>query len=152
MRTNTLKFSENLKNSYAEKITGFKPVFLFRKGAKNAIIVVWKRSKWVNNGGKKVDVNELINQLITPVGQVALVMALAELFKRCGCDSKYIPIVDVVLGLISGLGVFCLMLHYSVIESVILGLAIGLSACGLFSGVKNITQDVNVNKGDENHG
>ena len=99
---------------------------------------------------KKVDVNELINQLITPVGQVALVMALAELFKRCGCDSKYIPIVDVVLGLISGLGVFCLMLHYSVIESVILGLAIGLSACGLFSGVKNITQDVN--KGDENNG
>nr|DAQ18380.1 MAG TPA: holin [Caudoviricetes sp.] len=97
-----------------------------------------------------MDANELINQLITPVGQVALVMALAELFKQAGFDKKYIPIVDVVLGLISGLGVFCLLLHYPVVESVILGLAIGLSACGLFSGVKNITQSVN--KGDENNG
>lgn len=28
-------------------------VFLFQKGTKNAIIVVWKRSKLVKNGGEK---------------------------------------------------------------------------------------------------
>lgn len=93
-----------------------------------------------------MEVKELINQLITPMGQVALIMALAELCKQLGLDKKYIPIIDVILGLISGLGVFCLLLHYSVPESIILGLALGLSACGLFSGVKNLTQGV---KGDE---
>ena len=97
-----------------------------------------------------MDAKELVSQLITPAGQIALVMALAELFKQCGFDKKYIPIIDVILGLVSGLGVFCLLLHYSVEESIILGLAIGLSACGLFSGVKNITQGVN--KGDESNG
>lgn len=97
-----------------------------------------------------MDAKELINQLITPVGQVALVMALAELFKQAGFDKKYIPIVDVILGLVSGVAVFCLTLHYSVAESIILGLAIGLSACGLFSGTKNITQGVN--KEDESNG
>lgn len=93
-----------------------------------------------------MEVKELINQLITPMGQVALIMALAELCKQLGLDKKYIPIIDVILGLVSGLGVFCLLLHYSVPESIILGLALGLSACGLFSGVKNLTQGV---KGDE---
>lgn len=97
-----------------------------------------------------MDAKELINQLITPVGQVALVMALAELFKQVGFGKKYIPVVDVILGLISGVGVFSFLLHYSVEEGIILGLAIGLSACGLFSGVKNITQGVNVvSNGDE---
>lgn len=96
-----------------------------------------------------MEVKELINQLITPMGQVALIMALAELCKQLGLDKKYIPIIDVILGLVSGLGVFCLLLHYSVPESIILGLALGLSACGLFSGVKNITQGA---KGDEKNG
>lgn len=97
-----------------------------------------------------MDTKELITQLITPVGQVALVMALAELFKQVGFDKQYIPVVDVILGLISGVGVFSFLLHYSVEEGIILGLAIGLSACGLFSGVKNITQGVNVvSNGDE---
>lgn len=97
-----------------------------------------------------MDAKDLINQLINPVGQVALVMALAELFKQVGFDKKYIPVVDVILGLISGVGVFSFLLHYSVAEGIILGLAVGLSACGLFSGVKNIKQSTN--KGDENIG
>lgn len=93
-----------------------------------------------------MEVKDLINQLITPMGQVALIMALAELCKQLGLDKRWIPLVDVILGLVSGLCVFYLLLHYSVPESIILGLALGLSACGLFSGVKNITQGV---KGDE---
>nr|DAQ18379.1 MAG TPA: hypothetical protein [Caudoviricetes sp.] len=35
---NTSKFLENLKNSYAEKFTGFKPVFCFEKKPKDGII------------------------------------------------------------------------------------------------------------------
>ena len=97
-----------------------------------------------------MEVKDLINQLITPMGQVALIIALAELCKQLGLDKRWIPLVDVILGLVSGLCVFYLLLHYSVLESVILGLALGLSACGLFSGVKNITQGVN--GGDEKNG
>lgn len=93
-----------------------------------------------------MEVKDLINQLITPMGQIALIVALAELCKQLGLDKRWIPLVDVVLGLVSGLSVFYLLLHYSVPESIILGLALGLSACGLFSGVKNVTQGV---KGDE---
>lgn len=97
-----------------------------------------------------MEAKDLISQLITPMGQVALIMALAELCKQLGLNKKWIPIIDVILGLISGLGVFYLLLHYSVPESIILGLALGLSACGLFSGVKNITQGAEANKkGDE---
>lgn len=96
-----------------------------------------------------MEAKDLISQLITPMGQVALIMALAELCKQLGLNKRWIPIVDVILGLISGLGVFYLLLHYSVPESIILGLALGLSACGLFSGVKNITQGAEVNKKGE---
>lgn len=97
-----------------------------------------------------MEAKDLITQLITPTGQIALIMALAELCKQLGFNKRWIPIIDVILGLISGLGVFYLLLHYSVPESIILGLALGLSACGLFSGVKNITQGTEANKkGDE---
>lgn len=97
-----------------------------------------------------MEAKDLITQLITPMGQIALIMALAELCKQLGLNKRWIPIIDVILGLISGLGVFYLLLHYSVPESIILGLALGLSACGLFSGVKNITQGTEANKkGDE---
>lgn len=96
-----------------------------------------------------MEAKDLITQLITPMGQIALIMALAELCKQLGINKKWIPIIDVILGLISGLGVFYLLLHYSVPESIILGLALGLSACGLFSGVKNITQGAEANKKGE---
>lgn len=128
-------------------MAGFKPVFLFRKETERWYNIRYKKHNIYR--GDKMEVKDLINQLITPMGQVALIMALAELFKQCGFDKKWIPVVDVILGLVSGLGVFYLLLHYSVPESIILGLALGLSACGLFSGVKNITQGV---KGDENNG
>lgn len=98
-----------------------------------------------------MSVNDLVSQLITPVGQVGLIVAVAELFKQCGFDSKFIPVIDVILGLASGLGVYAWLLHYSIPESIILGLALGLSACGLFSGVKNIAQGAEVEnkKGDK---
>ena len=82
---------------------------------------------------------DLITYLLTPVGQVALVMGLAEVIKRIGfVNIKYIPIIDVCLGVISGTIVYGYTLKLGYVNGVMVGLAIGLSACGLFSGIKNV--------------
>ena len=82
---------------------------------------------------------DLITYLLTPVGQVALVMGLAEVVKRLGLvNKKYIPIIDVCLGVISGAIVYGYTLKFGYVNGVMVGLAIGLSACGLFSGIKNV--------------
>lgn len=88
-----------------------------------------------------MDINELINYLLTPIAQVALIIGLAEIIKRLGLDNRFIPIVDVVLGLICGYGVYYVSMGRTVTESVLVGLALGLSACGLFSGIKNVTEN-----------
>lgn len=86
-----------------------------------------------------MNVDELIKYLLTPVGQIAIIIALAEMIKRLEIvPKKFIPLIDVILGIISGLVVFGYSMGLGAIKGVILGLAIGLSACGLFSGIKNV--------------
>ena len=86
-----------------------------------------------------MNTQDLITYLLTPVGQVALVMGLAEVIKRIGLvNIKYIPIIDVFLGVISGTIVYGYTLKLGYVNGVMVGLAIGLSACGLFSGIKNV--------------
>lgn len=84
--------------------------------------------------------DELINYLLAPAGQVALIIGLAQMAKGLGLKTKWIPFLDVVLGIISGLVVYGYEYHLGLIRGFMLGLAIGLSACGLFSGVKNIVE------------
>jgi hypothetical protein len=68
-------------------------------------------------------------------------MAFAEMIKKLDIvPKKFIPLIDVVLGITSGLLVFGYSMELGAIKGVILGLAIGLSACGLFSGIKNVTK------------
>lgn len=95
-----------------------------------------------------MEINEIITYLFTPVAQVALIMAIAELVKRMGLDSRYIPLVDLGLGVLSGIVVYTIYTGMQPIEGIVLGIALGLSACGLFSGVKNVA---NVIKEDEKH-
>ena len=85
--------------------------------------------------------DELINYLLSPVGLTALVMGIAEMCKKCGLPSKWIPIVDVCMGILGGIMVFGLEMNYGAFKGIIIGIAIGLSACGLFSGVKNIIKN-----------
>lgn len=84
---------------------------------------------------------DLITYLVTPFAQVALIVALAEVVKRMGLfDNKYIPVVDLVLGLIAGYLVYVVYKGYHPIEGLMIGVALGLSACGLFSGIKNVME------------
>lgn len=87
-----------------------------------------------------MDINELIKYLLTPVAQIALIIGIAEMMKRLGIASKFIPLIDLGLGLVSGICIYGLSMGYGIAESIVLGIALGLSACGLFSGVKNVAQ------------
>lgn len=87
--------------------------------------------------------DELITYLLAPVGQVALIIGLAQLAKNLGLKTKFIPLLDVVLGLLSGILVYGIEANYGITKGIMLGLAIGLSACGLFSGIKNVVSKEN---------
>lgn len=84
--------------------------------------------------------DDLLNYLFAPVGQVALIIGLAQLVKSLGLKPKLIPLFDVLCGLVGGILVYFVEFNYDFIQSVMIGLAIGLSACGLFSGIKNIAE------------
>lgn len=82
--------------------------------------------------------NELIQNLLSPVVQAALIVGLAEMVKGLGVNKRWIPLVDLAFGIASGIFVYHFYFQNGIIESVVVGVALGLSACGLFSGIKNI--------------
>ena len=83
--------------------------------------------------------DELLTFVLTPAAQIALIIGLAELAKKSGLPTRWIPLLDLVLGLLSGILVFGILLGNGIAQSIPVGLALGLSACGLFSGIKNVT-------------
>lgn len=83
---------------------------------------------------KMNDINTLVTYLVTPIGMVALIIALAEVAKNLGVNKKYIPLLDLVIGLIGSLFIYQ---DLTVVYKILVGIALGLSACGLFSVVKN---------------
>ena len=90
-----------------------------------------------------MDINELITYLLTPVAQVALIIGVTEVVKRQNWFSKnYIPILDLILGILSGVLVYGVMLEHGIGIGIIIGIAEGLSACGLFSGIKNVREEL----------
>lgn len=89
-----------------------------------------------------MDINELMTYLLTPVAQVAVIIGLAEIIKRVGVENKYIPMIDLALGLVSGVFVYGYMMEFGIAKGILLGIALGLSACGLFSGIKNTVERV----------
>ena len=71
---------------------------------------------------------------------IPLVIGLSEVIKRLGFNVKYIPLINLFFGLAAGI----LLINPNDIKAgIIQGLFIGLSASGLYSGVKNIAQEMN---------
>lgn len=88
-----------------------------------------------------MDTTELIKYLLTPAAQVLLIIALAELVKRLELfDKKYIPLLDLVLGIFFGIVFFGVAQGLGWLYGTLVGAALGLSACGLFSGIKNVLE------------
>lgn len=104
----------------------------------------------MTKGGETMN-NDIVAYLLQPAAQIALIIGLAELCKQLGCPTRFIPLIDLGLGLVSGCCVYAVGLGEPWINGIMLGIAMGLSACGLFSGIKN-TIEKNNNKGEIDNG
>ena len=91
-----------------------------------------------SGGNMKPD--ELVTFLYTPLSQVGLIMGISEIIKRAGLESRDIPLVDIGLGLLSGIGVYGIGMGYGIVKGIVIGLSFGLEACGIFSGFKNVVK------------
>ena len=81
--------------------------------------------------------DELLTFVLSPAAQIALIIGLAELAKKTGLPTRWVPLLDLALGILSGVLVFGLLMGKGIPQGIVVGLALGLSACGLFSGIKN---------------
>lgn len=75
-----------------------------------------------------------MQEILAPAAITGIIIGLAEVVKQIGCPKRWIPLFDVIMGLILGIAIFH---DAGIIEAIMIGLAQGLSACGLYSGVKN---------------
>ena len=69
---------------------------------------------------------------------VLLIMGIAEMLKGLGFNAKFLPIVNLMLGLAAGI----ILNQNDVLKGIFTGLAVGLSASGLYSGVKNTKEGI----------
>ncbi len=69
---------------------------------------------------------------------VPLIIGISEVIKRTGVNVKIIPICNMILGLVFGIG---FVNPNDIRAGIIQGLFIGLSASGLYSGVKNVAEE-----------
>ena len=68
---------------------------------------------------------------------VGLIMALVQLAKETGLSARFAPLLSLTLGIAAG--VFVLS-PGDVVQGVLSGIAMGLSAVGLYSGTKNVVR------------
>lgn len=79
-----------------------------------------------------------MNIEIYDVALIPATMGLVEVAKSAGLPSKYAPIVSLCIGMALGIGTSL----DNIGKGVIVGVAIGLSASGLYSGTKALTKGV----------
>jgi uncharacterized membrane protein YfbV (UPF0208 family) len=73
------------------------------------------------------------------IALIPLVIGLSEVLKKIGFNQKFIPVVNLIFGLAVGI----VFINPGDIKAgIIQGLFIGLSASGLYSGVKNIAEEI----------
>jgi hypothetical protein len=84
-----------------------------------------------------------MNFTVYNIALIPVIIALVGLAKRLGLNQKFAPIVAVVLGLAAG---FVYLAPGDSAKAVLLGLVAGLSATGLYSGVKNVKEGIEDNQ------
>lgn len=68
------------------------------------------------------------------VALIPVIIGLVEVVKKLGLPNKVIPATSLVLGIVAGI----VYVHPdNVLAGVLVGIALGLSASGLYSGVKH---------------
>lgn len=73
----------------------------------------------------------------------AVVMGLSEVAKKLGLNAKIVPIFNLVVGVVAG----CVYMNPGDLKAgVFSGVIVGLSASGLYSGAKNVIQEITKDK------
>ena len=75
------------------------------------------------------------------VALIPLIVALVELLKGAGLPKKWLPIVSIILGVAGGIVYIC---PHDFKGGIIVGLMLGLSASGLYSGSKHLIKKNNL--------
>lgn len=70
---------------------------------------------------------------------ISIVMGLTQVAKKAGVNHKFLPLIAVILGLGIALTIYYVT-DEKLINSIVSGLLIGLSAVGLYSSQKNIRE------------
>ena len=65
---------------------------------------------------------------------IPVLIGILEAIKKAGFNSKFIPLLSILLGVLIGI----VYSGFELKEGVMTGLFIGLSAVGLYSGVKSV--------------
>lgn len=73
------------------------------------------------------------------IALVPVIVGLTELLKRTGVPNKFLPVVALFLGLFLA---FYYLVPGDPKQAVLLGIVLGLSSIGLFSGTKNTIQGI----------
>lgn len=73
---------------------------------------------------------------------VPVIMGMTELLKRVGIPKKYTPLFAILLGVLCG---FYYLSPDDPKKAVFLGIVIGLSSIGLYSGTKNTVEGLRNN-------
>lgn len=76
---------------------------------------------------------------IYDVALVPLILAVVQMFKGLGLPKKLSPVVASALGIIAGV---VYVAPDNLAEGILVGLALGLGASGLYSGAKNMKEEV----------
>lgn len=81
-----------------------------------------------------------MEQLLVYAGipAVLLIIGIAEMIKGLGFNAKFIPVINLILGLVAGIALNA----DDIMKGIFVGLAVGLSASGLYSGIKNTKEGI----------
>ena len=86
-----------------------------------------------------MNADEFLTYLLSPTSIIGLIIGLAEIVKLLNVSPKLIPLVDLMFGLFFGVCLYGIFFGYGIIQGGLIGIALGLSSCGLFSGFKNLS-------------
>ena len=87
-------------------------------------------------------------QLIGSISAVGVIIGIIQALKNFGLDTKLAPAIAVVLGLAASFGL-AYFGETKAFEAIVLGLAVGLSAVGLYSSTKNTLEGYRNSKEEE---
>ncbi|MCU9595865.1 hypothetical protein OEV82_15780 [Caldibacillus thermolactis] len=83
---------------------------------------------------------------IYDIALVPLISGLVEVFKQIGVPNRYCSLISIIIGLIFGI----LFIEEGTLKSsILIGLMLGLSASGLYSGTKCVHETIKHVKEDK---